>query len=140
MSLRHLFGLAAPGLRTSRTLQRSRSVCSGRLLLQQHAVAPVSETLARVASVREAREQRTQFVLDLRVLHHVFPQAIEPGAGGVAAEPDLVSAGRLADKGDFSRVGTGTTVRAAGRADNNFLARKTNFGAERFDTVDQAGQ
>src|SRR5205809_4209277 len=105
------------GLQTEPTPQRRRSVCSRRVLLQQHAVAPVTETLASVARIREACEHRTQFVLNFRVLHHVFPQAIQPGAGGVAAEPDLVAAGRFADKGDFSRVGTRATVRTAGRAD-----------------------
>src|SRR5947207_6110760 len=32
-----------------------------RLLLQKHAIAPVTETLASIAPVREACEQRTQF-------------------------------------------------------------------------------
>src|SRR5438045_7313772 len=44
-----------------------------RLLLQQHAIAPVTEPLARIAPIHEARKQRAQFVLDLRIFHHVFP-------------------------------------------------------------------
>src|SRR5208283_2974570 len=61
------------------------------LLLQKHPVAPVAEAFAGVAFLRKAREQGTQFVFNVLVLDHVFPDAVEPGAGGVATETDLVA-------------------------------------------------
>src|SRR3989442_12704150 len=100
--------------------------CGYRPVFPQKTFNPITKPFALVSLLGVAREQRTEFVFDIRVFHHVFPKPIQPRAGGVAAEPDLVSAGGFADKGDFSHVGTGATVRAACRADNDFLARKTD--------------
>src|SRR5207302_2381179 len=113
--------------------------CLG-LLLPQRARAPIPEAFPGLTFLRIAREHRTQFTLDVRVLDHVLPEAIQPRAGGVAAEPDLITSGRFADKRDFSRVGTRTTIRTARRANNDFLARKAGLSAKRFDALNQAGQ
>src|SRR5438552_5584932 len=113
--------------------------CLG-LLLPQHARAPIAEAFSGLTFLRIAREHRTQLTLDVRVFDHVLPEAIQPRAGGVTAEPDLITPGRFADKRDFSRVGTRATIRTARRANNDFLARKADLGAKRFDAINQAGQ
>ena len=69
-----------------------------------------------------------------------FEDLVESHAVGVAAEPELVFAGRLADEADLGHVGAGTAVGAAGGADNNFLTRHADFHRELFNAVDQAGQ
>src|SRR5213082_1268917 len=95
--------------------------CLG-LLHPQHARAPIAEPFPGFTFLRIAREHRTQLTLDVRVFHHVLPETIQPRAGGAAAEADLRTPRRFADKRDFNRVGTPTTIRTARRADNDFLA------------------
>ena len=80
-----------------------------------------------IAFLREAREHRAQFVFDVRVLDHVLPDAVEPRAGGVAAEPDLIASRRFADKRDLRHVRPRAAVRAAGRADDDFLAAQAEL-------------
>ena len=74
------------------------------------------------------------------VLDHVLPDAIEAGAGNIAAEPDLITPRRLADESNFRQVRPRTAVRTAGRADDDFLSRQPDFAAKFFDAVNQAGQ
>src|SRR5262249_14981104 len=105
-----------------------------------NAVAPVAEAFAIVALFREACEHGAEFVFDLRIFDRVFPDAIEARAGGVAAEPELIAAGRFADESDFRHVSARATVRAAGRTNDDFLVGQTEIAAEFFDTVDQTGQ
>ena len=48
--------------------------------------------------------------------------------------------GALPTKRDLRHVGPDAAVRAAGHADDDFLARQADFRAERLDAVNQAGQ
>src|SRR5439155_26773748 len=86
--------------------------CLG-LLLPQHARAPIAEAFSGLTFLRIAREHRTQLTLDVRVFDHVLPEAIQLRAGGVAAEPDVITPGRFADNGVFSRVGTSPSLPTA---------------------------
>src|SRR6185312_1349897 len=77
-------------------LKGLRSIGRNRLLLQKHAVAPITKALAVVALLCKTRQHRAKFVFDFRILHHVLPNAIQARAGHVATEPDLVPSRRLA--------------------------------------------
>src|SRR5450631_1502673 len=110
-------------------------ICSNSLLIQKHPVAPIAKTFAAVALLDEAHEHGAQFGFDFGFLHHVFPDAVKAGARGVAAEPDLIPAGGLADEREFRHIRPGATVRATGRADDDFLVGQADFVAQFFDAV-----
>src|SRR5208282_6388949 len=94
------------------------SIGSGCLFLEEDPVAPIAEAFAVEAFLRVPREDRAQFVFDVRILDHVLPDAVEARAGGIATQPDLIAARRLADKTDFGHVRSCAAVRATGRAND----------------------
>src|ERR1041384_7340248 len=75
-----------------------------RLLLQKHPVAPVAESFAGVPLLRETRKDGAEFDLEVGLFQHVLEQFVEPGAGGIAAEPELVTPRRLAHESDLRGV------------------------------------
>src|SRR5690606_34532562 len=62
------------------------------------AVRPVTETLAGRALPRVPLQEGAKFAVDLGILDVVLPEPREARAAFVSAGPDLVAAGRLADK------------------------------------------
>src|ERR1041385_4399126 len=110
------------------------------LLLPKHAGAPIAEALSGISLLRVTRQQGSQLALDVRVLECFFPDSIEPRAGDIAAEPDLITPGRFADERDLRHVGPRAAVRATCRADDDFLAAQPDFLTKQFDPVHQTRQ
>src|ERR1035437_7152866 len=99
-------------------------ICTPSCSFQKNPAPPAAKTFPGVSFLRETRQHRTEFRFDVRFLHHVFPNAIKARAGGVGTEPDLITSRRFADERDLRHVRPRATVRAAGRADDDFLAAK----------------
>src|ERR1043166_4061817 len=110
------------------------------LLLPQPPLAKIAKALVGLALLRITGQHGPQFVLDLRVLDDVFPNAVEPRARGVAAEPELVATGGFAHERDFRHIRSRAAVRTTGRADDDFLTGQSDFFAQQFDAVHQTRQ
>src|ERR1041385_337104 len=107
----------------------------GDLLLPKHAGAPIAEALAGISLLRVTLQQGPQFALDLRVLERLLPDSIEPRAGNIPAEPDLITSGRFADERQLRHVRPRTAVRATRRADDDFLAGQPDFVTKQFNAI-----
>src|SRR5450432_1648413 len=118
----------------------SAVMCSIRLPGQKDAVAPVAEAFSGISFLHETYEHRAQFVFDIRIFHHIFPNAIESCAGNVATEPDLITSRSFADERNLRHVRPRAAVWAAGRADDDLLAAKSEVAAKFFEPVNETGQ
>src|SRR5438093_13370803 len=98
------------------------SIGCRRRFLQQRPLTPIPEPLPVLPLLRVARQDGTKFSLDIGFFHHVLEDLVEAGAGGIAAEPELVATRRFTDEADLGRVRAGAAGGAAGCADDDFLA------------------
>src|SRR6478736_5273924 len=112
----------------------------GGRLGQEDARGEIAEALAGEALVAPAGEERLQLGFELHFLDDVLVDLVQARAGDIAAEPELVLAGRFADEADLGHVRAGAAVRAAGGADDDLLVGEAELGGELLDAVDETRQ